>query len=110
MFTFDLELPLAFPGVEISDPRGGRTINMGNGQFNNNLHVPYRGGDFNMVPIDPAGAPTGYLWMLPYAEDTLSDTSTLRALSALKAKAAGTGGSNAQRWAGGMSFGVTQDG
>ena len=111
MFTFDavgLMTPTEITH-EHTDPRGGRVVDCSSSLYFNNLHVPYRGGDFAMVPIDPAGTPTGYLWCLPYAEDTLADVSTLRAINALKAKATQpVNGSTAQVWADGMTFGVTQ--
>ena len=110
MFTLDLHgLTPTVITLEQSDPRGGPVIDCSSSLRYNNLHVPYRGGDWAMVPIDPAGTPTGYLWCLPYAEDTLADVSTLRAINALKAKATQpVSGSAAQVWADSMTFGVTQ--
>lgn len=111
MFTFDVDLPPWDGRPEIHDVRGGRVMMLDASSYYNNLHTPYRGGDWNMVPIAPNGIPTGYLWMLPYADTNLEDVSTRRAITALKAKATkNTSGYNAQVWADGMTFSVTQNG
>jgi hypothetical protein len=111
MFSFDavgLMTPTQIT-LEQSDPRGGRVIDCSSSLRYNNMHVPYRGGDWAMVPLDQTGTPTGYLWCLPYVEDSLADVSTLRVITALKAKTSQpVSGSAAQVWADGMSFGVAQ--
>lgn len=110
MFTFDVDfLTPTVINLDYQDPRGGQVIDCSSSLRYNNMHVPYRGGDFAMVPIAPDGQPTGYVWCLPYAEDTLADVSTLRALQALKSKATQpVSGSAAQVWADSMTFGVSQ--
>lgn len=105
--NIDLMLGNFFP--EIADPRGGRVVDVASSLYFNNLHVPYRGGDFQSAHFTPDGQPCGYHWMLPYADDTLTDVSTLHAIRALKDKSTGLGGQNAQRWAESLFMGVTND-
>lgn len=94
---------------EITDPRGGRVVDAASSLYFNNLHVPYRGGDFQAAHKTPDGQDCGYIWGLPYAEDTVTEASTLRAVRALRDRATGLGGQNAQRWAGSLMMGVTND-
>ena len=94
----------------VNDPRGGPAIDAATSLKYNNLHVPYRGGDFQAAHMTPDGQPCSFMWMLPYIEDALTDASSQAALNQLRAKAQGKGGQNAQRWAQPYDFGVTIDG
>lgn len=107
--AYDLTGQIEFDDVELTDPRGGRVINSATQFRYNNMHVPYRGGDFQAAHLTPDGQECGYMWMLPYVEDTLTDDSTLHAIKSLKDRATGLGGQNAQRWAPMMTFGVMEN-
>lgn len=107
--AYDLTGHIEFGDVELTDPRGGVVVNTATQLRYNNMHVPYRGGDFQAAHLTPDGQECGYMWMLPYVEDTLTDESALHAIKSLKDRATGLGGQNAQRWAGGMTFGVMEN-
>lgn len=107
MFTFGVYLQSAIDDRELSDPRGGKIVNLNsNNSQTNNLSTPYRGGDIVQTPFDAMGRETGYHWPLPYVNDASQDIAVKRILASVAANKVGTAGGTQQRWAPGISIGV----
>lgn len=104
LFTDHQTTPIT---VEQSDPRGGPVMSVDSSLRFNNLHIPYRGGDFVGAHFTPDGRPCSYLQTFPTNNGALYDASLAAAISHLAATASGPGGDNRQTWARGIEMGVS---